>query len=66
MKHQRWASSTALQVAIAALGLNGAFSVARAETPLPLKLCMIDDRSGAAADNGIRAIASNMTNATAG
>jgi branched-chain amino acid transport system substrate-binding protein len=56
MKHQRWASSRPLQVAVAVLGLNGALSVARAQTPLPLKLCMIDDRSGAAADNGIESL----------
>jgi branched-chain amino acid transport system substrate-binding protein len=41
--------------AVAAL-LMGLPSVAQAQTPLPLKICVIDDRSGAAADTGIESL----------
>lgn len=40
-------------VAALLMGLPGA---ARAQTPLPLKICVIDDRSGAAADTGIESL----------
>jgi branched-chain amino acid transport system substrate-binding protein len=41
------------ETAIGVLGLSCVLSGAvYAQTPLPLKLCMIDDRSGAAADTG--------------
>jgi len=39
-------------LAIAALGLGCAVTSGARADPLPLKLCMIDDRSGAAADTG--------------
>jgi branched-chain amino acid transport system substrate-binding protein len=46
-------SRRALETAIGVLGLSCALSGSvQAQTPLPLKLCMIDDRSGAAADTG--------------
>ncbi len=46
-------SRRARVTAIGVLGLSCALSEAvQAQTPLPLKICMIDDRSGAAADTG--------------
>lgn len=44
-----------LLVGAAALAL-GFSAGAQAQTPLPLKVCAIDDRSGAAADNGIESL----------
>lgn len=46
-------SRRALETAIGVLGLSCTLSGAvQAQTPLPMKLCMIDDRSGVAADTG--------------
>lgn len=36
--------------------LGGASAMASAQTPVPLKICVVDDRSGAAADTGIESL----------
>lgn len=54
-----WTNSGARRLlsgaALAAL-TAGLASTAQAQTPLPLKVCVIDDRSGAAADTGIESL----------
>ena len=59
MRRPHWIESNisrrAFRVAVAALGWIGATGLVHA-APLPLKICMIDDRSGAAADTGIESL----------
>ncbi len=46
----------ALRGALIGALIGGASAVAVAQTPLPLKICVVDDRSGAAADTGIESL----------
>ena len=46
-------AALAAGVAVAALAIGGP---AAAQATLPLKICIIDDRSGAAADTGIESL----------